>query len=109
MREESTSGAGGIAFYNPGGHGDLAARAYLLTFGQLSDVVAQEAKRPVGSDLVLDNGVDRRWPAPSRIYETLLHVDRPVRVAQCSPSHLCRTSTHSAVAPYLRTMLDGLG
>ena len=66
---------GGMAFYNPHADGELAARAYLLTFGQLSDVVAQEARRPVGSDLALDSGVDRRWPAPSHVYETLLHVD----------------------------------
>jgi hypothetical protein len=63
---------GGIAFYDPVAHGRLAARAYLVTFGQLSDVVAQEARRPVGSDLVLGDGADR-WPVGgSHVYETLL-------------------------------------
>jgi hypothetical protein len=52
---------GGIAFYDPAADGELAARAYLLTFGQLSDVVAQEARQPVGSDLALHLGVDRQW------------------------------------------------
>jgi len=61
---------GGIAFYNPHADGEMAARAYLLTFGQLSDVVAQEARRPVGSDLMLGSGVDRRWAVRSQVYET---------------------------------------
>jgi hypothetical protein len=72
---ESTVWGGGIAFYNPAADGDLAARAYLLTFGQLSDVVAQEAKSSVGCDLVLGNGIARRWATLSRVYETVLHVD----------------------------------
>ena len=55
----STVWGGGIAFYDPHADGQVAARAYLLTFGQLSDVVAQEARRPVGSDLVLQR---RRRP-----------------------------------------------
>jgi len=63
-----------MAFYNPHAAGELAARAYVLTFGQLSDVVAQEARRPVGNDLVLEGAVDGRWAAPSHVYETLLHL-----------------------------------
>ena len=44
---------GGMAFYDPHADGEMAARAYLLTSGQLSDVVAQEVRRPVGSYLAL--------------------------------------------------------
>ena len=93
----------------PCADGELAARAYLLTFGQLSDVVAQEAKRPVGSDLVLGNGVDRRWPAPSRIYETLLHVDDRDGLPMFTITSLQNLEPTAPSPHYLRTMLDGLG
>jgi hypothetical protein len=106
---ESRVWGGGIAFYDPHADGELAARAYLLTFGQLSDVVAQEARRPVGSDLALGGGVDRRWPVQSQVYETLLHVgdrDGLPMLTITSAQHLEPTPP---AAPYLRTMLDGLG
>ncbi len=47
---------GGVAFYDPHADGEIVARAYLLTFGQFSDVVAQETRRPVGNDLTLGDG-----------------------------------------------------
>ena len=60
---------GGMAFYDPHADGEMAARAYLLTFGQLSDVVAQEVRRPIGSYLALGDerptACERRWPVPS--------------------------------------------
>ena len=105
---QSTVWGGGIAFYDPRADGDLAARAYLLTFGQLSDVVAQEARRPVGSDLALDNGVDRRWPVGSTVYETLLHVGDSDGLPMFTITSLQDLVPTSPSAPYLRTMLDGL-
>ena len=105
----STVWGGGIAFYNPHGDGELAARAYLLTFGQLSDVVAQEAKRPVGSDFALGGGVDGRWPVDSRAYETLLHLDDRDGLPMFTITSLQNLEPTPPSAPYLRTMLDGLG
>ena len=66
---------GGIAFFDTYTDGELAVRAYLVTFGQLSDVVAQEVRRPACADMVLDSGVDR-WPVPTEhdVYDTLVHV-----------------------------------
>jgi len=97
-----------MAFYDPIAERELAARAYLLTFGQLSDVVAQELRRPTGSDLPLGDGFGRRWAIPARTYDTLLHVgDRdgvPMFTITCS-SKLEPTPPSAA---YLRTMLDGL-
>jgi hypothetical protein len=97
-----------MAFYDPSADRELAARAYLLTFGQLSDVVAQELRRPTGNDLTLGDGADRRWHIPARNYDTLLHVgDRdgvPMFTITCS-SKLEPTPPSAA---YLRTMLDGL-
>ena len=50
---ESRVWGGGMAFLDPDADGRVAARAYLLTVEQFSDVVAQEMRRPVGADLDL--------------------------------------------------------
>ncbi|WP_051574532.1 hypothetical protein [Mycobacterium sp. URHB0044] len=105
---ESTVWGGGIAFYDPRAANELAGRAYLLTFGQLSDVVAQETRRPVESDLVLEDGVDRRWRVSSYVYETLLHVDDRDGVPMFTITSLQDLEHTPPSAPYLRTMLDGL-
>jgi hypothetical protein len=106
---ESKVWGGGMAFYHPHADGELAARAYLLTFGQLSDVVAQEARRPVGSDLALDTGVDREWPVPSLVYETVLNLDDRDGLPMFTITSLQNLEPTAPSAPYLRTMLDGLG
>jgi hypothetical protein len=97
-----------MAFYDPSADRELAARAYLLTFGQLSDVVTQELRRPIGTGLTLSDGSGRRWPIPARNYDTLLHVgDRdglPMFTITCSS----KLEPTVPSAPYLRTMLDGL-
>ena len=98
-----------MAFYNPHAAGELAARAYLLTFGQLSDVVAQEARRPVGNDLVLEGAVDGRWAAPSHVYETLLHLGEREGLPMFTITSLQNVEPTPPSAAYLRTMLDGLG
>jgi hypothetical protein len=106
----STVWGGGIAFYNPLADGELAARAYQITFGQLSDVVAQEAKRPIGGDFVPDDGgVDGTWPVGSRTYETLLHLDVREGLPMFTITSLQDLEPTPPSAPYLRTMLDGLG
>jgi hypothetical protein len=105
---ESTVWGGGIAFYDPAAAGQLAARAYLVSFGQLSDVVAQEARRAVGSDLVLGGGVDR-WPVGGTyVYETLLHVGDSDGLPMFTITSLQDLAPTAPSAPYLRTMLDGL-
>ena len=105
----STVWGGGIAFFDPRADGELAARAYLLTFGQLSDVVAQETRRPVGSDLALGSGVDRRWVLPSAAYETLLHVGERDGLPMFTITSLQNLDPAPPSVPYVRTMLDGLG
>lgn len=50
---QSLTWGGGMAFYDPHLPGEVAARAYLLTFGQFSDVVAQEMRRLPEADLDL--------------------------------------------------------
>jgi hypothetical protein len=99
---------GGMAFYRPHADGELAARAYLLTFGQLSDVVAQEARRPVGSDFTLVDGVDGQWPVGSRTYEKLLHLDDREGLPMFTITSLQNLEPTPPSAAYLRTVLDGL-
>jgi hypothetical protein len=105
---ESMVWGGGIAFYDPVARGELAARAYLVTFGQLSDVIAQEARRPVGGDLVLGDGADR-WPVGgSHVYETLLYVADSDGLPMFTITSLQNLAPAAPGAPYLRTVLDGL-
>jgi hypothetical protein len=100
---------GGMAFYRPHVDGEVAARAYLLTFGQLSDVVAQDIRRPVGSDLPFDGGADRRWAMNSRTYETLLRLEDRDGIPMFTITSLRTTGPATPSAPYLRVVLDGLG
>ena len=91
---------GGVAFYNPHADGEVAARAYLLTFGQFSDVVAQEVRRPVGSDLTLGREVDGRWATPSNVYET--------RPAGGSPGRVPDVDRHVPAEPRAHTAVGSL-
>ncbi len=104
----STVWGGGLAFLDPGGEGEVVARAYLVSFGQFSDVVAQEARRDPGRDL--ERGVDGRLRALSRVYDTILELEPhdgvPVMTMTARPG-----STGPPVAPsapYLATILAGL-
>ena len=63
-----TSDAGG-----PAG-GAVHARAYLLRLEQLGDLVAQEARQPVGTDLVLEPDGRPTRHGLSRTYDVLLDV-----------------------------------
>ena len=70
---ESKVWTGGTAFYDPGSDARTAARAYLVTAEQFSDIAAQEMHRQPGADLdlseVLTTG--RAEMGPGR-YETLV-------------------------------------
>jgi hypothetical protein len=104
----STVWGAGVAFYHPHADGQVAARAYLLTFGQLSDVVAQEVRRPVGSDLLQGDIVDRQWSVRSRIYETVLHVGDREGLPMFTVTSLQNLEPAAPSANYVRTMFDGL-
>jgi len=106
---DSAVWGGGIAFYDPEADGELVARAYLLSFGQFSDVVAQEARRPVGADLLLGStGSPGRWPAPSGVYESVLHLDDLDGHPMLTITSLEDLEPAPPSAPYLRTILHGL-
>jgi hypothetical protein len=51
---QSSGWGAGMAFYDAGATGEVAARAYLITTEQFVDVLAQETRRPPGMTLDLD-------------------------------------------------------
>lgn len=103
---------GGRAFYDPGLTSVVAARAYLITAAQFSDLVAQEMYRAPGVDLdlrgVCANG--RAQLGPGR-YETLLHLgDRDGQpMLTFTAPWTAATVDHVPPSPaYLRTLAAGL-
>jgi hypothetical protein len=105
----STVWGGGLAFLDRADDGEVVARAYLVTFGQFSDVVAQESRHDTGRDL--ERGADGHLGALSRAYDTILELEPhdgvPVMTMTARPG-----STGPPVAPsapYLATILAGLG
>ena len=50
----SSGWGAGMAFYDAGATGEVAARAYLITTEQFVDVLAQETRRPPGMTLDLE-------------------------------------------------------
>ena len=51
---QSSGWGAGMAFYDAGAIGEVAARAYLITTEQFVDVLAQETRRPPGMTLDLE-------------------------------------------------------
>lgn len=104
---ESRVWGGGMAFYTPGHGGVVHARAYLLRLEQLVDLVAQEARHPVGQSLVLaESGPTHHgW---SHVYDVLLDLGE---LAGHRLLTLSSTGDHPANPPseaYVRTVLEGL-
>jgi hypothetical protein len=99
---------GAMAFYDASTMGEIVARGYQITFGQLSDLVAQEARRPIGRDLTPGEEVGSPWPTPSRVYESVVHLgDRDGHPMFCLTSQQTLDPAPPS-APYLRTILVGL-
>ena len=104
----STVWGGGMAFYDPSATGVVVARAYLVSFGQFSDVVAQEARLEGGADLVRNDA--GRLVALSSVYDEILELEPHDGVPVMTMT--ARTgSTGPPAAPsaaYLTTILAGL-
>ena len=102
---------GGMAFYDPDADRTVAARAYLLTAGQLSDVIAQEVRRPIGTDLDLNGLGPGEWvPVETEHYRRVLHVgtlDGFAMMTLTSATHGPEDWRPPAAA-YLRTIGTGL-
>jgi hypothetical protein len=108
---ESPTWGGGIAFHEPDTDGSVLACAYLVTAGQLSDVLEQEMWREPGADLDLTEVVSARRHVigPGR-YETL-HLageldGRPV--VTFSSSDIDALGLRAPAPPYVATIARGL-
>lgn len=105
---ESRVWGGAMAFYDPTAAGQIVARGYRVTFGQLSDLVAQESRHPVGVDLTPARVAGQPWETPSHVYESMLHLgDRDGAPMFCLTS-LQELRPAPPEAAYLRTILRGL-
>ncbi len=71
---ESPTWTGGLALFDPDLPGRAAARAYLMTAGQFSDIAAQEMRRKPGQDLDFTRALThgRAKLGPGR-YDTIIH------------------------------------
>ena len=97
---------GALAFFDRDADGWGAARAYLITFGQFSDVVAQEARQPVSADLAVYG--DGTWHAPSAVYESIVQVGERAGAPILSFTSARPPAPAPPSEPYLRTILRGL-
>jgi hypothetical protein len=103
---------GGRAFYDPALPGRAAARGWLITAAQFSDITAQEMYREPGVDLdlstVLTTGRDQ---IGSGRYDTLLHVGEAEGYPLLTFTAPWRAEEVEPVAPspsYLRMLAGGL-
>ena len=106
---ESRVWRGGMAFYDPGGDGRVAARAYLVTFAQFGDILAQESRRPAGTPYALGEGADGRHVAFGGVYDTVLHLGDADGAPRLTLAAGDPPPTGPPSAAYLRTILAGLG
>jgi hypothetical protein len=98
---------GALAFYDPTAGSEVVARGYRLTFGQLSDLVSQEARHTVGRDLT-PAGEGEPWPTPSRVYESVVPLGDHDGLPLLTLTSLQPLEPAPPSAPYLRTILRGL-
>ncbi|TNY37142.1 histone deacetylase [Thermomonospora catenispora] len=108
----SPTWGGGMAFYDPGLPGRVAARAYLLSVSQFADVISQEMHREVGRDLDLTEAVrtGRQRLGPGR-YETIVKVGEDGGVPMLTftaPHGAAEARLNAPSAPYLRVLGRGL-
>ncbi|WP_253878905.1 histone deacetylase [Actinomadura rupiterrae] len=103
---------GGVAFYDPSLPGLAPARAYLLTTGQFSDVLAQEMRRAPTADLDLSPALatGRQTLGPGR-YETVLNpgdLDGHPMLTFTAPHTAAEAALNPPSAAYLAMLAGGL-
>ena len=107
----STAWGGGTAVFDPDGTGRVAAAAYLLSAGQLADVLAQEMRRDPGEDLDLQTlrREGRHRYGPGR-YETIVHlgVRDGIPLVTLTSEPFDDAPLAAPTDAYLRTMEVGL-
>ena len=108
----STVWGGGLAFYDPARRDRCTVRAYLITFGQFSDLVAQEARRSVGTDLVLASD-GHTYHGLSVIYDAVVPIGeldgRPMLTLTTTAVHQENAPSAEYVTVILAGLADGFG
>ncbi|MDR7279000.1 histone deacetylase [Catenuloplanes atrovinosus] len=109
---ESPAWTGGAAFYDRHLPGTAAARSYLVTVSQFSDLAAQEMYRPPGTDLdlgpVLERGHVRLGDGR---YETMVHagdLDGHPMITFTAPWSAREAALNAPAARYLEMISSGL-
>ncbi|MFF8944525.1 histone deacetylase [Streptomyces sp. NPDC014864] len=109
---ESQAWTGGMGFYDPNVDDQMAARAYLLTTEQFSDIAAQEMYREPGAKMDLKKvlATGRAEMGPGR-YETLVcpgYLDGHPVLTFTAPWGMGDVALNSPSANYLRHLGSGL-
>lgn len=99
---------GALAFYDPTATSQVVARSYRITFGQLSDLVSQEASHPVGRNLTPAPTEGQPWPTPSGVYESVVGLGERDGHPMFTLTSLRPLEPAPPSASYLRTILRGL-
>ena len=106
---------GGSAFYDASAPGQVAARAYQLTPGQVGDVVAQEMRRDPGGEFARDVAallpdVDAIHTMGPGRYETVVRLGERDGVPMFTVTHDSAADLEpvAPTAPYLRWIATGL-
>ena len=109
---ESPAWTGGAAFYDLDLPGTAAARGYLITASQFSDIAAQEMYRPPGADLdlapILGNG---HLTMGDGRYETMVHagdLDGHPLITFTSPWAAGDAALNPPAPRYLEMISNGL-
>lgn len=110
---ESPAWTGGMAMYDPDLPDEAAARAYLITRPQFSDLAAQEMYRAPGVDIeVLDDVVTHgRVRLGDGRYETLVYagdLDGSPLITFTAPWSSADVALNPPAAPYLAMLASGL-
>jgi hypothetical protein len=109
---ESAVWTGGRAFYDPDADGTAWARGHLLTFGQFSDILAQEMYRVPAEDLAVADWLEtgRTQVGPGR-YETIVCVgslDGYPALTFTAPWSIAEIDCTKPSAAYLENIAAGL-
>ncbi|MFG2695727.1 histone deacetylase [Kitasatospora sp. NPDC048407] len=109
---ESPLWGGGIGFYDPSRHGEMPARAHLLTAGQFSDIAAQEMRRESGAGLdltrALTTGRDQLGPSHYEMLLRLGSIDGIPVLTFTSPWTVTDADLNPPSAAYLIAIATGL-
>ncbi|GAB7048108.1 histone deacetylase [Catenuloplanes indicus] len=109
---ESPAWTGGAAFYDRHLPGTAAARSYLVTLSQFSDIAAQEMYRPPGTDLDLTPVLaDGHLTMGDGRYETLVHagdLDGHPLITFTAPWTAASAALNAPAPRYLEMISSGL-